>query len=335
MPKISVIIPAHNSAWCLGNTLECFRRQTLTDFEVIVCNNCSTDATREIAEAYCRGDERYNLCDSPVRSAGAARNQGLLRSSGELVAFFDADDRPDDDYLRAFAAAFSQADVGCVISDFRSEDLKGKILGVHRNFLAESADPVRLFTAVLSGRLRLAPTVIAHRRSLLSRYGIKYVEGLSCFEDIPLWCESILASAKVKSIRGSYAAYVRHERQSTKETGAREEQFYCERAALLSIKERLCRLRERKRISLREYCFLARFIDEVMFPHMLVKHMSFCLKHGEMEKYRLLLQSGETERYIFRRPGRLLPRYFQDTWAKVLLLNNAPSLFERYYYRRR
>lgn len=334
MPRISVIIPAHNAARHIGKTLLRFQNQSFDNFEIIVCNNYSTDNTAKITEDFCRRDTRFKLFEVPAQGAGVARNYGLAKASGEIVVFFDADDRPETSFLGTFSDAFADGEVDCVITDFRSEDNTGRLLAEHKNLPAGRVDPVSLCMNLLTGRLHIGPTTIAHRRSMLVEYDIKYLENIRCFEDEPLWCEAALAARKVKSVASSPAAYVSHEEQTTKETSSLEDQFYCERVALDSIKERVGKLRGRGKVNRKQAESLTAFINEVMFPHLLVKHMSFCLKNGGAEKYRALYESDEFKKYIIDPPKQRLFKYFKETWGKTQALIYCPTLFERHYSRR-
>lgn len=324
-------MPVHNAARHISKTLLKFQNQTFDDFEVIICNNCSTDNTAKIAEDFCRQDARFRLCEVPEQGAGIARNYGFARASGEIVVFFDADDSPKASFLETFSDAFAEEEVGCIITDFRSEDNAGRLLIKHKNLPAGYVDPAALCIDMLVGKLRIAPTTIAHRRSMLIEYDIRYLENIRCFEDMPLWCEAALAARKVKSIADNLAACVFHEEQITKETSSLEEQFYCERVALNSIKDRVEKLYGVGRISLELAKSLTVFIDEVMFPHLFVKHMSFCLKKRDAAKYRALYKSDEFEKYIISSPKKLLFKYFKETWIKTLVLIYCPALFEHRY----
>lgn len=87
--KISFIIPAFNEERLIGRCLESVIAQDeLHDFEVIVVDNGSTDATRSVVEAYPSVRIAYY---TDKRGPAAARNEGARNASGELLVFFDAD----------------------------------------------------------------------------------------------------------------------------------------------------------------------------------------------------------------------------------------------------
>lgn len=92
-PKVSVIIPAFNAENFLQQAVESVLKQTLDSLEVIIIDDCSTDATLAIAAALAGQDSRVRYCQSSAnRGPGHARNLGIDLSCGEWVTFLDADD---------------------------------------------------------------------------------------------------------------------------------------------------------------------------------------------------------------------------------------------------
>lgn len=92
MPKVSVIIPAYNASAFIGKCLESIQCQTLSDIEVIVVDDGSTDNTREIVGAFASKDARISLIKQQNSFAGVARNNGMKHAEGEYLYFLDADD---------------------------------------------------------------------------------------------------------------------------------------------------------------------------------------------------------------------------------------------------
>lgn len=90
--KVSIIIPAYNAADTIEETLRSALSQTYSNLEVIVsCNNC-TDSTEELAHNIAKLDTRVKVIAPAVTGAAAARNSGVSLSTGEYVAYLDADD---------------------------------------------------------------------------------------------------------------------------------------------------------------------------------------------------------------------------------------------------
>lgn len=89
-PLISVIIPAHNAAVYIVDTIRSVLAQTHAHLEVIVVNDGSTDSTGDRARSVTDG--RVHVVDQPNQGVSAARNAGLDLATGAYIAFLDADD---------------------------------------------------------------------------------------------------------------------------------------------------------------------------------------------------------------------------------------------------
>jgi len=100
-PRITVVVCVYNGARWIGDCLEGCRSIDYPNYEVVVVDNGSTDGTPEIASLY---DVR--LVRTPATGLSAARNVGLAAADGEIVAYVDADARPDPDWLTHLALAF-------------------------------------------------------------------------------------------------------------------------------------------------------------------------------------------------------------------------------------
>ncbi|MBL8376066.1 MAG: glycosyltransferase family 2 protein, partial [Candidatus Accumulibacter sp.] len=89
---ISVIIPAYNYAHLLPRALDSVLVQMAADVEVIVVNDGSTDATREVLAAYAVRHPQLRVIDQANAGAAAARNHGIRESHGPYALLLDADD---------------------------------------------------------------------------------------------------------------------------------------------------------------------------------------------------------------------------------------------------
>lgn len=99
---ISVIIPAFNVANCLGRALDSVLAQTHQDFEILVIDDDSSDATVALIQHYSERNARIRLLKNPENAGpSAARNRGLTEARGEWVALLDADDAYHPERLEA------------------------------------------------------------------------------------------------------------------------------------------------------------------------------------------------------------------------------------------
>ncbi|MGK7900452.1 MAG: glycosyltransferase [Hormoscilla sp.] len=106
MPLISVIVPVYNGEKTILQTVESVLKQTFTDFELIVINDGSTDSTLEILSGI--QDPRLQVFSYPNTGSNPSRNRGFAHSSGEYIAFLDADDLWTPDKLEAQLQALQE-----------------------------------------------------------------------------------------------------------------------------------------------------------------------------------------------------------------------------------
>lgn len=97
-PTVSVIIAAYNGAALIGATIDSLKAQTLTDFEAVIVDDCSTDETRDVLRAI--GDPRFCVIEAesnqgPVRT----RNRAVAAARGRYIAALDQDDLCTPDRL--------------------------------------------------------------------------------------------------------------------------------------------------------------------------------------------------------------------------------------------
>ncbi|MEP6754085.1 MAG: glycosyltransferase [Chthonomonadales bacterium] len=99
MPRISIITPLSNGANYLSATLKSVVRQSFAEWETIIVDDGSTDASVNIAKTFIDSDARFRLVNQDGNGVAEARNQGFANCSpeAEFVVFLDHDDvwRPD------------------------------------------------------------------------------------------------------------------------------------------------------------------------------------------------------------------------------------------------
>ena len=190
-PLLSVVIPTWNRAHVVCEAIESALNQRADKVEVIVVDDCSTDATVDLIKK--TFDSRVQVLQQLTRRGqGAARNAGALLACGEFVGFLDSDDiwLPGklDAELRVFAE-FPEAIA--VISDSRNHfegqpDPSSRF--AQNGLLAETEGSVRLVNDL--GWLWTNSTITAHmcgitvQRKALTKLGPKlFAEDLSSCED--------------------------------------------------------------------------------------------------------------------------------------------------------
>jgi glycosyltransferase involved in cell wall biosynthesis len=178
-PLVSVIIPTFNRAAYLPETLQSLQRQTLSDFEVIVVDDGSTDNTAPLVK------ERYpSVRYFYQENAGpaAARNRGLCEARGRFVSFLDSDDLWRPRFLEANSDhLLSNPDVDVVFCRFETMDADKRILPGHRKRPYSGDVTARLFASTFI----TTPSVMIRREAIDEVGGFN--SGLLTTEDYDLW----------------------------------------------------------------------------------------------------------------------------------------------------
>src|SRR5947209_8661253 len=137
-PRLSVVIPAYNSARTIRAAVASTLNQTRPVLEVIVVDDGSTDATAEVVTGI--ADPRVRLVSRPNGGPSAARNAGIAVARGEWVGFLDSDDLWLPSYAqRAAAALGAAANPGFAYTDaYRFDGGSGR---VKRGWALSAPDP--------------------------------------------------------------------------------------------------------------------------------------------------------------------------------------------------
>ena len=128
-PFVSVIIPAYNAESTISETVSSVLQQTLTNFELIIINDGSTDKTASLIEEKFGRDSRIAIINQKNRGVSETRNIGISASRCELIAPLDADDLWHPTYLEKQVKSINKLkDAGLVYAWSRYIDRDGKII---------------------------------------------------------------------------------------------------------------------------------------------------------------------------------------------------------------
>jgi glycosyltransferase involved in cell wall biosynthesis len=159
-PVVTVVIPAYNARDWIGFTLESACAQTLSDIEVIVVDDGSSDGTAEIADQFALRDPRIRVIRQANAGVGAARNAAIREARGRFIAPLDADDLWHPEKLRKQVECMERfgAKVGLVYCDSWYVDENGETLPngpeavywfgncrkrlIHSNFVGNASVPL-------------------------------------------------------------------------------------------------------------------------------------------------------------------------------------------------
>ena len=187
-PKISVIVAAYNAERYIGRCLDSILAQTMSDFEVIVVNDGSTDGTPAILDEYAAKDPRARVIHKPNGGVASARQAGLDAAQGEYTIHADSDDWVEPEMLEEMYAAACANHSDMVFCDFY-EIHKDQIK--YNSQRPESYDRLTIFGQtfnILSGSL--CNKLI--KRTCFLDYQISFEQGVN-YEEDKLVCLKILS----------------------------------------------------------------------------------------------------------------------------------------------
>jgi len=191
--RVSVIIPTYNAQKFVGRAIRSVLAQTRLPQEIIVVDDGSTDGTGEAIRREFGSQVRYHYQDN--RGPSAARNAGIRLSTGDWVAFLDADDTWQPEKLELQEAeVLADSEVAMVVCETQLYDSEGKKCG--RYVLPRALTRQAVFSAL---KLRnVFPMAVMVRRDVFDVLG-GFDENLFCGEDREMWAR-IAARFKIAPV---------------------------------------------------------------------------------------------------------------------------------------
>ncbi|MGF6575146.1 succinoglycan biosynthesis protein ExoO [Paraburkholderia sp. GAS333] len=181
-PSVTVIMANYNGQSWIGQAIESVQRQTLADWELIVVDDASTDASVDIVRAAAGNDQRIVLLTSKVNAGpSVARNRALARARGRWTTILDSDDTFDDSRLSSLLAK-GESEGGGIIADDLLIMNPGGVLTGHSLLKLQTAKTFDASALVKAPHLAYLKPMI--RTELLS--GLWYDERLRSGEDFDL-----------------------------------------------------------------------------------------------------------------------------------------------------
>lgn len=181
-PRVSVIIPAYNAAWCVRRAVDSVLAQRYRDFELIVVDDGSQDDTAAILAGY--GDA-IQVLTKPNGGLSSARNAGIRAAAGTYVAFLDADDWWHPDKLARQVDHMAQRPE-CVFCSTRTsvQTPEGDPLPDWRCAGGDRSTLAAIFKA--NAHVAGSGSAVMARRTAFAQAG-GFDESLRSLEDIDMW----------------------------------------------------------------------------------------------------------------------------------------------------
>lgn len=178
--KFSIIIPVYNVEAYLEECLESILAQDYRDYEVLLINDGSTDASGVICDRYPERDSRFRVFHQQNKGVSGARNVGINNSTGEWICFIDSDDLIGTNYLNAFSENISD-DCDMVIQGIKRI---GKVNDILCSFASlEKINREAFFDLYSIWPHYFSPCNKIYRKTLIIEQNLQFNESIHYGED--------------------------------------------------------------------------------------------------------------------------------------------------------
>ena len=202
-PMVSIVVPIYNAEQYLRRCVDSILNQEYTDYELLLVNDGSTDASGDICEEYGDRDSRVIVIQKENTGVSDSRNRALDRARGKYLQFLDSDDWITPDATRLFVRAAEEYGCDMVISDFYrvvgerlspKGDIEEEGVLTREEFAAHMMEnPADFYYGVLWNKL--------YRRDIVEEHKLRMDTDIS-------WCEDFMFN--LEYIRYAKVFYALH-----------------------------------------------------------------------------------------------------------------------------
>lgn len=217
-PAISIIIPVYNVERWIRRAVSSLQRQTFEDFELLLVDDGSTDASGSICDELAGGDDRIRVIHQENAGAARARNVGIAEARGEFLYFMDGDDWCEPSMLEDMQRTAIEHALDLVVAGFFIDTYYGddkfyrelrtapdRVYGSQQEFREHAH---QLFDA----QLLYAPWNKLYRRSYLAEHSIVFPQ--TFWDDLPFNLDVIRSIERVGCMPERYYHFLRARAES-------------------------------------------------------------------------------------------------------------------------
>lgn len=203
---LSLIIPIYNASTYLAFSLESLLSQPFQDFELILVDDGSTDASPSICDEYAAKDERIRVLHEPHSGVANSRQVGLEAAKGMYILYVDADDQVDPCMIADMYQVAVDQEADMVLCDYRELTHEGE---VYRKQEPTALDGVAVLEDILDGKLYGALWNKMMRREWLLQTKAAFPQRLTMREDLVFLSQCLPYASKIAYIPKAFYGYER------------------------------------------------------------------------------------------------------------------------------
>lgn len=173
MVLFSIIMPVYNAEKTLKRSIESVLKQTVKDFELIIIDDGSCDNSWEIINDYSKEYEQITIIKQRNAGPGVARNTGIKKSSGEYVAFLDADDYWEYDFLETVLRVSQEKKADLIFIDTVKEREDGSPISFLNVYEKRTLTRKQMICSQMTGHLPWGMSKVI-RRDLINSVNVGF-----------------------------------------------------------------------------------------------------------------------------------------------------------------
>lgn len=203
----------------IAESIESILQQTFREWELLIVDDESTDDTKKICLQYCRRDVRIKYFYQPNGRQGKARNLGIHQANAPLIAFLDADDIWEKNFLEKQLAFKMNTQADLVFSNIVFINERSIMLPEKHFIDVELLSGREGICHLLQKNQVPLSTVLVEKACLMKVGGFQESTTLQYGEDFRLWLQLLTAGFVFQGTKETLARYRKHPEQSSQSNG--------------------------------------------------------------------------------------------------------------------
>ena len=206
-PKVTINVPVYNVEPYLRQCLDSLIAQTLSEIEILLIDDGSTDNSGNICDEYAQKDSRIRVFHKKNEGLASSRQYALERAKGEYFISCDSDDWVEPTMYEELYTKAKEKDADIVICDFFYNYPDGR--QIQANNIPQNCSQDALLGDVLMRRLSGTTCSKLFRKDIFQRYGISWEKGINLGEDIFIFLKLLLHPLKITCLPKAFYHYRR------------------------------------------------------------------------------------------------------------------------------
>lgn len=206
---VSIIVPVYNSEKYIQRCIDSLINQTISNIEIILINDGSTDNSLKILNEYAKKDIRIKIIDKENGGVSSARNSGIEVARGRYISFVDADDWCEENMFELMYDMAEKHNCDIVTSGYSMDNVDGKNISTKiasKSIIANNEQDIG--KVIHNSNISYAFTKL-YKRNIINDNDIRFNEKLSMGEDATFVCDYLMNINSAGVINRSLYHYVR------------------------------------------------------------------------------------------------------------------------------